>query len=62
MKEDALQRLAGADDRARPWWCSNCQTRCESLNGHWGHDLYRVGPKPPLPPGAGELPTATPGP
>ena len=58
MDEDALQRLANADDRARPYWCITCQTRCESIKGHFnkGHDLVRVGPKPPLPPDAGLLP------
>jgi hypothetical protein len=27
------------------WWCIDCQLGCESLNGHQGHDLTRIGPK-----------------
>ena len=31
------------------WWCFDDQRGCETLNGHEGHDLVRIGPKAPLP-------------
>ena len=39
--------------RAKPkashrWWCETCRRGSESLNGHQGHDLTRIGPKPSL--------------
>ena len=39
--------------RAKPkashrWFCETCQRGSESLKGHQGHDLYRIGPKPSL--------------
>ena len=33
---------------AHRWWCETCRRGAESLRGHQGHDLYRIGPKPPL--------------
>ena len=31
------------------WWCVTCQRGTESANGHQHHNLYRIGPKAPLP-------------
>lgn len=27
------------------WWCVTCKRGSSTLNGHWGHDLVRIGPK-----------------
>ncbi len=42
----------GFRQRPKPshiWWCFDDQRGCETLNGHEGHDLVRIGPKAPLP-------------
>jgi hypothetical protein len=50
--EELMSRFPGM--RAKPkaahvWWCVDCQRGSESLNGHQGHDLVRIGPKAKLP-------------